>query len=163
MEKFLNNVGHTQEKELTAEPHQRKALSFFLIYPVLRREADLHNQVIHCQTLESISCLFTNLLVIWYRDKVPNQLVSNKNLLSFSLWRRITQVAHLSHGTKATNTQLFSTFFPQLFLSICSYTDGGLSSPEQWLIRFVFPFNINTLSLRAKKLLPLTALLTERE
>lgn len=67
----------------------------------------MHNQVIHCQTLESISCLFTNLLVIWYRDKVPNQLVSNKNLLSFSLWRRITQVAHLSHGTKATNTQLF--------------------------------------------------------
>lgn len=57
----------------------------------------------------------------------------------------------------------FFRLFPQLFLSICSYTDGGLSSPEQWLIRFVFPFNINTLSLRAKKLLPLTALLTERE
>lgn len=67
---------HTREK-LTVVPHQRKALSFFLIYPILW-EADLHNQGIHCQSLESISCLFTNLLVIWYKDKVPNKLVFNK-------------------------------------------------------------------------------------
>lgn len=100
----------------------------------------MHNHGIHCQSLESISCLFTNLLVIWYKDKVQNKLSFNKTsgvCLSLRL--------HSFHTEQKDKNKSFSLLYncSQVFAAtrMDVYHRQGCS-----LDAFVFPFNINTLA-----------------
>lgn len=144
----------------TSATPKKSFVIFFLIYPILGREADLHNQGIHCQTLESISCLFTNLLVIWYKDKVPNKLVFNKTSWVF-LCHGTSLRWHTFHIEQYAKTNLFA--FSAAVPRICSYMDGCLSLQELKLICFCVSFKYKYTCLWAKELLSFTALLKRRE